>query len=140
MACRCLQDCYQLGQVVRCRVVLYDSVRHKLKLSLSGKSAEAEATPVSDALGGLQPGDLVQGTVTQVQDSNGQKVFSIDVSGRHGGRVSGRLEEAHLGDHPAAVEALRDVLAAGARLSGLLVLERLEGAKQARTQGSQHSG
>ncbi len=40
--------------------------------------------------------------------------------------VRGRLDAAQLADHPAAVEALRGAVTAGAALGRLLVLERLE--------------
>ena len=54
--------------------------------------------------------------------SGGPAVFVISLPDG----VRGRLEEAHLGDHPAAVAALAECIEPGTDLGGLLVLERLE--------------
>ena len=42
------------------------------------------------------------------------------------GAVKGRLEEAHLGDHPAAVQALAECVSEGTDLGDLMVLERMQ--------------
>lgn len=53
---------------------------------------------------------------------------STDVTGA----AVGRLEAAHLADHPAAASALAGALAVGTRLGPLLVLQRLESVRQLR--------
>ena len=55
-------------------------------------------------------------------EAAGPAVFVIGLPGN----VRGRLEEAHLGDHPAAVAALAECIEPGTDLGDLLVLERLE--------------
>ena len=50
----------------------------------------------------------------------------VDLCAASGGTALGRLDVAHLGDHPAGVAALADALAVGAELGPLLVLERLQ--------------
>ena len=57
-------------QVLKVRVESVDAAKKRLSLSLvarkTGAGVEAEAA-APDPLGGLQPGDLVRGTVAQVQ-------------------------------------------------------------------------
>lgn len=65
-------------QVVRSRILGVDAKRGRLKLNLSGKSAEAEAA-AADPLAGLQPGDVVSGAVAAVGEANGSKVFTLQV-------------------------------------------------------------
>ena len=151
------------------RVEAVDSARKRLTLGLVARKAaggEDGEAAVRDELGGLQPGDLVQGTVEKVQKkqvscgpSLAQKLSILrqlnssgaelcrgadrclvaaqqDADAGAGGRavfvislpdsVRGRLEEAHLGDHPAAVAALAECVEPGTDLGDLLVLERLE--------------
>lgn len=66
---------YQVGQVVKVRVLSTDFSHQRLKLSLMGKkSSSAEggeegAAGGADALGGLQPGDLVKGKVREIESS-----------------------------------------------------------------------
>ena len=109
-----------------------------------GEAAEGEAAAV--ALGSYQPGDLVRGTVTAVhtREVDGQAVpayFELALApaaaaGTPPGAASspavGRLEVAHLADHPAAAAALAAALAPGSQLGPLLVLQRLRAAKQLR--------
>lgn len=56
-------------QVVKCRVLSTDISHQRLKLSLTGKksSAEGEDAQEGDPLGGLQPGDVVRGTVREIE-------------------------------------------------------------------------
>lgn len=42
------------------------------------------------------------------------------------GSVKGRLDEAHLGDHPTAIAALSEVLAEGTDPGQLMVIERIQ--------------
>lgn len=71
------KDAYQAGQVVKCRVLSTDFSHQRLKLSLMGKKSHTEGgaggseegAGGADALGGLQPGDIVQGTVREVETS-----------------------------------------------------------------------
>ena len=155
------------------RVEAVDSTRKRLTLGLVARKAaggEDGEAAIRDELGGLQPGDLVRGTVEKVQKkqvncgpllpfqcassamcpqyqtqrlpttvlmialatqhdaeadadgSGGPAVFVISLPDG----VRGRLEEAHLGDHPAAVAALAECIEPGTDLGDLLVLERLE--------------
>ncbi len=55
-------------------------------------------------------------------DAEGPAIFIITLPDS----VRGRLEEAHLADHPAAVAALAECIEPGTDLGDLLVLERLE--------------
>ena len=115
----------------------------------AAKPAAAEDEAAAIALGSYQPGDLVYGTVTAVhtREANGETVpayFELAVApaapapvtppgtAAGVGAVVGRLEVAHLSDHPAAAAALAATLAPGARLGPLLVLQRLDGVKQLR--------
>lgn len=52
--------------------------------------------------------------------------FLLDLTGPGGQTALGRLDAAHLSDHPSGAAALRDAVAAGDGLGPLLVLERLE--------------
>ena len=104
----------------------------------SALSAEATAEAAA-ALGAYQPGDLVQGTVTSVhtKDVDGEAVpayFEVFVSpaagaagaAAGGAAVIGRLDVAHLADHPVAAAALLAAAKVGTQLGPLLVLQRLE--------------
>ncbi len=69
------KDAYQVGQVVKCRVMSTDFSHQRLKLSLMGKKSGAEGaaaggeegTEGADPLGGLQPGDIVEGSVREIE-------------------------------------------------------------------------
>lgn len=59
-------------QVIKCRVRSTDLSHQRLKLSLMGKKSNAdgsaaEGSASGDPLGGLQPGDVVSGTVREVE-------------------------------------------------------------------------
>lgn len=113
-----------------------------------GGSGSAQDEAAAVAMGSYQPGDVVAGTVTAVhtRDVDGEAVpawFEVAVAPSAAGTpttgaaastaaVVGRLEVAHLADHPSAAAALAAALAPGARLAPLLVLQRLEGARQLR--------
>jgi hypothetical protein len=65
----------------------------------------------------------------QLLQEGGQSVpghYLVDLRGASGAAALGRLDVAHLGDHPAGVAALADALVVGAELGPLLVLERLQ--------------
>lgn len=110
------------------------------------RKGDAASEAAAVALGSYQPGDLVRGTVTAVhtKEVDGQAVpdyFELAVApaaaaGTPPGAAStpaiGRLELAHLADHPAAASALAAALTVGSQLGPLLVLQRMEGAKQLR--------
>lgn len=59
-------------QVVKCRVLNKDLSHQRLKLSLMGKKSNAdgsaaEGSASGDPLGGLQPGDIIEGVVREVE-------------------------------------------------------------------------
>ena len=59
-------------QVVKCRVLNKDLSHQRLKLSLMGKQSNAdgsaaEGSASGDPLGGLQPGDVIEGVVREVE-------------------------------------------------------------------------
>ncbi len=112
----------------------------------AGKKKRGDSEAAAVALGSYQPGDVVRGTVAAVhtKDVDGQAVpdyFELAVApaaavGMPPGAAStpavGRLEVAHLADHPAAASALATALTVGSQLGPLLVLQRVEGAKHLR--------
>ena len=67
------KDAYQVGQVVKCRVLSTDFSHQRLKLSLMGKKSGAEGAAggaeAGDPLRGLQPGDIVEGSVREVENT-----------------------------------------------------------------------
>lgn len=71
------KDAYQVGQVVKCRVLSTDLSHQRLKLSLMGKKSGAEGAAggaeegagAGDPLKGLQPGDIVEGSVREVESA-----------------------------------------------------------------------
>ena len=71
------KDAYKVGQVVKCRVLSTDFSHQRLKLSLIGKKSSAEEGPggggegagSGDSLGGLQPGDIVEGCVREIESA-----------------------------------------------------------------------
>ena len=67
------KDAYQVGQVVKCRILSTDFSHQRLKLSLMGKKNGAEGGEEGaggeDPLGGLQPGDVVKGTVREIEST-----------------------------------------------------------------------
>ena len=143
------QDVFSVGQVVKATVLA--AAKGKLKLSLAPKAqaeaaaAAAVAAPAApaapaagaaggaasggaDALGGLQPGDVAEATVVEVQASGEAAagaaggvsyVLRLDVAGGPAGGVRGRLEAAHLSDHPAAVEGFKEAIKPGSKLGEL---------------------
>ena len=79
------KDAYQVGQVVKCRILSTDFSHQRLKLSLMGKKSNTEggeeAAGGEDPLGGLQPGDLVKGKVREIETS--EVSFLLHKSGVH---------------------------------------------------------
>ena len=65
------KDAYLVGQVVKCRVLSTDFSHQRLKLSLMGKKSNAEGgeegVETGDSMGGLQPGDVVEGRVREIE-------------------------------------------------------------------------
>lgn len=124
--------------MVKCRVLGVDPGKKGLRLSLISRKKAAEEAATADGLGGVHPGALLSGTVISIhRTSDGESIswLQLDLhldsaaagSGADaGGVASGRLDVAHLADHPAAAAALAEVLQVGTRLEGLLVLQRLE--------------
>lgn len=110
------------------------------------RGADGASDAAAVALGSYQLGDLVRGTVTAVhtKEVDGQSVpdyFELAVApatavGTPPGAASapaiGRLELAHLADHPAAASALAATLTVGSQLGPLLVLQRMDVTKQLR--------
>jgi len=117
-----------------------------LRLSLlSKKKVQDIAAAAADPLGGIQPGAVYSGTVSGIHTNDdgaptyfdvllqtSPKVNDNDADVASPGQILGRLEVAHLADHPAAAEALTESIQVGTHLDGLLVLQRLEKAKQLR--------
>ena len=70
------KDAYQVGQVVKCRILSTDFSHQRLKLSLMGKKSNTEGGEEvaggEDPLGGLQPGDVVKGKVRQIESTEVQ--------------------------------------------------------------------
>ncbi|KAG2498018.1 hypothetical protein HYH03_004276 [Edaphochlamys debaryana] len=143
------QDVFAVGQVVKATIL---SVRNgRLRLSLAPKAAAeaaaaaaATATPAAaaaaspaaaaggaDPLGGLQPGDAAEATVLELPSATAPHyVVRLEAAGAAagaGGVVRGRLEPAHLSDHPAVVDALKEAVRVGTKLGRVVVLDRLEG-------------
>ena len=58
----------------------------------------------------------------QGSEADGAATYIISLAGA----VKGRLDEAHLGDHPAAVQALAECMTEGTDLGELMVLERMQ--------------
>ncbi|KAK9832620.1 hypothetical protein WJX81_004603 [Elliptochloris bilobata] len=132
---------FKVGQVVKATVLTADPEARRLRLSLVPGAAAPRAGDAgagaagADPMGGLQPGDVVEGvvrSVTTAQEGEGEEAEAlvtealVEVRCASGAMVMGRLDAAHLADHPSAVSALRACVAAGADLGPLLVLERLE--------------
>ncbi|KAL4538228.1 hypothetical protein Ndes2526B_g03454 [Nannochloris sp. 'desiccata'] len=148
------QEAFTIGSVIRVRVVGVEPKRNRLKLSLLGKKKAAEIAEEAEGLGGLQPGELVAGVVTVLHHKKGNTTAdeegdnevldyaevalyrSVELETGLGNEAkplaTGRLEKAHLSDHPAAATALAEVLTVGSQFPNLLVLQRLETAKQLR--------
>ena len=115
------------------RVLEVDQAKRRIKLTLASKKmpeaeeqetagAAAAAAAGGEPWGGLVPGALVDGVVAQVQEGGEGKAgsYSVAVTLPSGHKLAGRLEEAHMADHPAAVAALKKVGAlCGWRCSGL---------------------
>lgn len=149
-----LKEAFTVGQVVKIRILGSDPSKKGggLRLSLVSKKKGAdtakEAASLS-ALAALQLGSFVSGTVTGIHKKDDVvQYFELDVvpvsssskktkkknkSEGSGGEkddeknaAKGRLEVAHLADHPAAAKALSEVLQEGSKLENLLVLQKLE--------------
>lgn len=126
-------------QVVKATIVNV-APNGRIKLSLSSKAANVAAAAATDPaaaaaaataaagaadpLGGLQPGDIAEAVVVEMQEAAAGApggttyVCRLEVAGAAGGGVRARLDAAHLSDHPAAVAAFREVVRAGSKLGG----------------------
>eukprot|EP00884_Botryococcus_braunii_P015433 jgi/Botrbrau1/2573/Bobra.145_1s0001.1 len=170
-------DVYSVGQIVKARVIEADPLTRRVLVSLRAggtASVAAAVTPVGavegdgapggapDPLGGLQPGDVVEGTLrASVNPRSGKErsagmqngearegpsvsehsaahlrdpFYLVDIVAG-GVTVTGRLDATQLADHPLAQEAIASQLQhldPGAPLGQLLVLERLEGSSMVR--------
>lgn len=116
------KDVFSAGQVVKARILAIEPATGRIRLSLTSKkgaAASAEGGAPADACNGLQPGDLVEGVVRGVQEGEGGRAtYLLEVSpqGASGPATAGRLEVAHLADHPVAVEALKAGVRTGVKL------------------------
>jgi rRNA biogenesis protein RRP5 len=59
-------------------------------------------------------------------ESSAPVQYLVDLTAAGGGTALGRLDEAHLADHPSAQAALSEAVGVGSELGRLLVLERME--------------
>ncbi|BDA47226.1 probable protein RRP5 homolog [Coccomyxa sp. Obi] len=124
---------FPIGKTVKARVVSVDEERQRLRLSFAPKTAaDAAVAAGADPLAGLQPGVIVEGRVRSIttKEVDGEAVpahylVELRTGGANLGAL-GRLDVAHLADHPAAEAALAEAIVAGSELGQLLVLERLE--------------
>ena len=108
------------------------------KRRTADQAAEGELLPAC-----FQAGDVVHGTVTAIHSSKGEGTggesvptyleLEVAVPAGEGDSapaaaavVQGRLDVAHLADHPVAVAALLAAVKVGSSLGPLLVLQRLE--------------
>ncbi|GLI68751.1 hypothetical protein VaNZ11_013243 [Volvox africanus] len=145
------KDAFAVGQIVKATILSVAYGRIKLSLAAKSKAAAAVAAVAEapegsggDPLDGLQPGDIVDAVVLEVHTGASETTaadaaggtapttprspfFVCHVQAAPGGaKVCAKLDEAHLSDHPAAVEALRAVVRPGTKLGRVVVLERLE--------------
>ena len=67
------KEAYHVSQVVKCRVLSTDFSHQRLKLSLMGKKSTGEGAEEAlagpDALGALQPGDIIEGKVSEIESA-----------------------------------------------------------------------
>ena len=104
-------EAFEVGTVVKARVMSVDAAKGRLRLSLSAKAA-------AEAAGGpaLSPGDVVGGTVTGVErDGNGTL---RELRLRAGAGQALVMPTAHLSDHPLAIEALAEAVREGDEVRG----------------------
>ena len=101
-------ECFISGQVVKCRVMKCQPRKKKLQLSLQ---TEGEMTPVSsrphvaEAIStSMLPGHVVTGTVSAVE--KGCLLVKVDTDDKP---VVGKLDAAHLTDHPSHSSKLFEV-------------------------------
>ena len=85
-----------------------DPALRRMQLSLASQKARAAAAALQAS--GPQPGEVADGIVAGIEVSEDGTPAAYTVDLRRGQEVvgTGRLEVAHLADHPAAGEALQD--------------------------------
>ena len=95
-------------QIVKVHVLGIDPALRRMQLSLASQKARAAAAAAQ--AGGPQPGEVADGIVAGIEASEDGAPAAYRVDLRRGQEVvgTGRLEAAHVADHPAAVEALQD--------------------------------
>ncbi|KAK9804637.1 hypothetical protein WJX73_002075 [Symbiochloris irregularis] len=130
---------FQIGQVVKARVLSADASSNRLRLSLapshaSTGAADADGDAEAENIPTLSPGDLCTGVVSSIVRAEAKDgslkppryALALSVEGSSA-TVPGVLEADHLSDHPSGSAALAEVLQVGDSLGTLLVLEQLEG-------------
>ena len=157
-----IEEAFDVGTVVRVRIVGTDTKRNgRLKLSLVSKKKAKAAVEEALGVG-LDPGTIVRGKVVALHYYSGgsgsgeqgqdqeKKVAAAEEEAEKKFKYAevalftskededdskapiGRLELHHLSDHPLAAQSIAEALVVGSRLERLLVLQRLETAKQLR--------
>lgn len=126
------EEAFQLGQVIKCRVLRSSSADQRLALSFITSSAAIAAARVASAAaptdtvtapgaavaGEVELGSLVSGAVRTVGESS----LIVEVARATGGSVNGVLAFQHLSDHLSQVENLKGLLQPGQAVEGLLVI------------------
>ncbi|KAL2653093.1 hypothetical protein R1flu_021221 [Riccia fluitans] len=109
---------FQLGQVVKCRVMRSDPLTRRLAVSFSMSSrAEHDTEGAAD----ISVGGIVSGVVAQVKENS----FLIDVE-LEKGVAKGVLAYSQLSDHTGHMEQLRALIKPGYKFDRLLILEKKE--------------
>lgn len=130
------EEAFQLGQVIKCRVLRSSSADQRLALSFitssaaiaaaraagastNGSAAPPTATaPGATVTGEVELGALVSGAIRTVGESS----FIVEVARSTGGSVNGVLGFQHLSDHASQVEGLKALLQPGQNVEDLLVI------------------
>jgi rRNA biogenesis protein RRP5 len=130
------EEAFQLGQVIKCRVLRSSSADQRLALSFITSSAAIAAAraagastngsvapptvtaPGATVTGQVELGALVSGAVRTVGESS----FMVEVARSTGGSVNGVLGFQHLSDHASQVEGLKALLQPGQMVEDLLVI------------------
>ncbi|CAG9462427.1 unnamed protein product [Pedinophyceae sp. YPF-701] len=115
------EDCFEVGQVVKCRILGAEGASRRLRLSLRARPG-AEADDAEPADGGafarVDAGAVLRATVREVDADGVVAALETDA-----GEVTARIPTGHLSDHPAMATQLREALQAGDALGDVLVLD-----------------
>lgn len=104
-------------QVVKVRILGADPGANRMQLSLTSKRSKAKVET-----GSLSPGMIGEGVVTEIVtggEDHEPTAFKVDLKQDGKSEGIGHLETAHLSDHPAAAEALRDSIQVRTQLTTL---------------------